>query len=149
MTTLAVLVLIFVRTDCPIANRYAPELERLQAAYARQGIDFRLVYLDPAITPAQVEAHRQEYGSTIPAMADPQRRYQRLAHVRVTPEAAVFVGERLVYHGRIDDRYVDFGKTRARPIHRDLEETLAEIVAGKTPTPRETKAFGCAVQDLR
>ena len=30
----------------------------------------------------------------------------------IAPEAAVFAGGRLVYHGRIDDRFVDFGIDR-------------------------------------
>jgi len=38
-----------------------------------------------------------------------------MARVKVTPEAAVFmVDGHEVYRGRIDDRYVDFGKRAAR-----------------------------------
>ena len=55
MASLAVLVLLFIRTDCPIANRYAPELERLHALYAPKGIEFRLIYAEPNLTPAQIE----------------------------------------------------------------------------------------------
>ena len=148
MASLAVIVLLFIRTDCPIANRYAPELERLHALYAPKGIEFRLIYVEPNLTPTQIEAHRQEYGYIIPAFPDPGRRQQRQAHIRVTPEAAVFAQGQLVYHGRIDDRYLDFGKTRPQPLHRDLADTLAALAAGKTVKPHETKAFGCAVQDL-
>jgi len=39
-------VLVFVRTDCPIANRYAPELRRLQDRFVRGGVAFWLVYPD-------------------------------------------------------------------------------------------------------
>jgi hypothetical protein len=41
-------VLVFVRTDCPISNRYAPELRRLQDRFAPRGMAFWLVYPDPA-----------------------------------------------------------------------------------------------------
>ena len=37
-------VLLFARTDCPVSNRYAPDLQRLYEKFAPQGIDFRLVY---------------------------------------------------------------------------------------------------------
>ena len=40
-------------------------------------------------------------------------------------------GPRLVYRGRIDDRYVDFGTARAAPTTRDLEQVLDAIVAGE------------------
>src|SRR5688500_2972740 len=40
-------VFVFTRSDCPIANRYAPELERLQRRAAAASIDFWLVFVDP------------------------------------------------------------------------------------------------------
>jgi hypothetical protein len=142
------LTLFFIRTDCPVSNRYAPVMEHLYEAFHDKGIDFRLVYVERDLTPAQMEAHRREYGYTIPALADPDRRYVQLAHARMTPEAAVFVQGKLIYRGRIDDRYLDYGKTRPEPSRHDLEDVLTEIVAGKTLRPRETKGFGCAISDL-
>src|ERR1700729_1688584 len=43
-------VFIFVRTDCPITNRYAPELQRLSEAFAADAVQFWLVYPDPSET---------------------------------------------------------------------------------------------------
>ena len=40
-------VFVFVRTDCPISNRYAPEIKRLHERYRDQGVAFDLVYVDP------------------------------------------------------------------------------------------------------
>src|SRR6202035_1794082 len=40
-----VLVLIFVRTDCPIANRYAPLLQEMNRKYEQRAL-FRLVFPD-------------------------------------------------------------------------------------------------------
>ncbi|HZA35181.1 MAG TPA: hypothetical protein VE505_09650, partial [Vicinamibacterales bacterium] len=37
------LVLVFMRSDCPISNRYAPELERLQRQAAAAAIEFWMV----------------------------------------------------------------------------------------------------------
>src|SRR5437879_13737162 len=42
-------VLLFVRTDCPISNRYAPELIRLNKEFSSSAV-FYLVYADPANT---------------------------------------------------------------------------------------------------
>jgi hypothetical protein len=36
-------VFLFVRTDCPISNRYVPEIQRLSEKFAARGIQFRLV----------------------------------------------------------------------------------------------------------
>jgi hypothetical protein len=81
-------------------------------------------------------------------LRDPDRSLLARAHALITPEAAVFVRNRLVYHGRIDDRYVDIGKARPQPLHRDLNEVLSAIVAGKSVPIRDTKAIGCAIADL-
>jgi len=71
----------------------------------------------------------------------------------VTPEAAVFVPggprARLVYRGRIDDRYVAFGRVRAAPTTHDLEDAVAATLAGR-PVPHDvTPAVGCFIPDLR
>ncbi len=100
-------VLLFIRSDCPVSNRYAPDLQRLYERYSSRGVDFRLVYPEPGLTAAAMEKHSQEYGYTIPALLDSGHEYVNRARARITPEAAVFVHGELVYHGRIDDRYVE------------------------------------------
>jgi hypothetical protein len=56
------------------------------------------------------------------------------------------MGGQLVYTGRIDDRYVEFGRTRAAAEHHDLEDVLAAVVAGKVPRYRETRALGARLR---
>jgi hypothetical protein len=143
------LVLLFVRSDCPISNRYAPEIQRLYGQYSRQGVDFRLVYAEPGLTAAAMEKHRKEYGYTVPALLDSGHRYVNRARARVTPEAAVFVQGRLIYLGRIDDRYADLGKARPEAVRHDLQDVLAATTAGKSIRRRETKAIGCAIEKPR
>jgi thiol-disulfide isomerase/thioredoxin len=143
------LVLLFIRTDCPISNRYAPEIQHLYKTYEPQGVDFRLVYPERDLAVAAIAKHRLEYGYSIPALPDANHRYVARAKIRATPEAAVFVHGELVYRGRIDDRYIDFGKFRSDASKHDLDEVLAAVVAGKAMRFRETKAIGCAIEDRR
>jgi hypothetical protein len=141
-------VLLFVRSDCPISNRYAPDLERLYKIYSPRGIEFRLVYSEPGLTAEALKRHSTEYGYSIPALLDPDHRLAELAKADITPEAAVFVHGKLVYLGRIDDRYVSIGRARARPTSRDVEDELAAILAGKVPPFHQTEAVGCAIEAL-
>ncbi len=141
-------VYLFTRTDCPISNRYAPEVKRLYERYGRS-VQFVLVYPDRDLTAEAREQHRVDFGYPMPAVGDPKHELVRKTGVRVTPEAAVYVGDRLIYRGRIDDRYVDFGQSRPQPTTHDLDDVLAAVTAGKTPPFRETKAIGCAIDDLR
>jgi hypothetical protein len=145
-------VLVFTRTDCPISNRYAPELRRLGERFARRGVAFRLVYADAAETPVSIRAHMRAFGLRGDALRDPRHELVRLAGATVTPEAAVFVpdpsGPRMVYRGRIDDRAVDFGRARPEPRTRDLADVLDALLAGRAPTPRTTTAVGCFIPEL-
>ena len=146
---LALTVLIFVSTECPVSNRYAPEITRLHAEFARRGFHFRLVYPNPADQDAAIRQHLEAY--RLPALAerDPAHRLVTLAGATVTPEAAVFdAAGRLVYRGRIDDRYIDFGKDRHTPTQRDLENALDAALAGTPIAVKQTQAIGCILADL-
>jgi hypothetical protein len=146
-------VLVFTRTDCPISNRYAPELRRLGERFTRRGVAFRLVYADPTETPAAIREHMRAFGLGGGALRDPQHELVRLAGATVTPEVAVFVphpsGPRMIYRGRIDDRAVDFGRARPEPRTRDLADVLDALTAGRTLTPRTTTAVGCVIAELQ
>jgi thiol-disulfide isomerase/thioredoxin len=140
------LVLLFVRTDCPISNRYAPELERIYEKYSAEGFDFRAVYPEPGLASQDMDRHRAEYGLKMPASLDPDRHYVNLAKASVTPEAAVFVESKLVYRGRIDNWYVDIGKSLPKPTEHTLEDVLRLISEGKVPAFRETHPVGCVIE---
>ncbi len=145
-------VFVFVRTDCPISNRYAPELRRLDEKYRTRGVNFWLVYPGLKVSPASIQAHLREYAYSLPALQDPEQQLVKLTGVHVTPEVAVYSGTgeraRLVYHGRIDDRVVDFGKARQSASKHELEETLDSILNGKPVRVSATQAIGCFIADL-
>jgi thiol-disulfide isomerase/thioredoxin len=147
-----VVVLVFVTHDCPIANRYAPELTRIYQKYRNQGVDFQLVYADPDLSPDVIRNHLKEYFLPMPALRDPEHDLVRLAGATRTPEAAVYHrsnnGLNLVYRGRVDDRFVDFGKTRAAAVTQDLDDTIRDVLAGKEVTVPRTKAIGCYLGDF-
>jgi thiol-disulfide isomerase/thioredoxin len=142
------LVLLFLRTDCPISNRYAPEIERIYEKYSAQGVEFRSVYPEPGLTSHDLERHQQEYGLKIPASLDPNHHQVDLAKTAVTPEAAVYVQGKLVYRGRIDNWYVDIGKSLPTPTDHNLEDVLRLITQGKVPPLRETKPVGCVIEPV-
>lgn len=143
-------VFLFVRTDCPITNRYAPELQRLASQFKTQGVDFWLVYPDRTEKPQSVEKHIEQYQFPGIALLDPRHQLVALAHVTVAPEAAVFsAAGALTYHGRIDDRYVDVGKSRpGGPQTHDLEEAIASTLRGKPVLHVQTRAIGCSLADI-
>ena len=144
------IVFIFIRTDCPLSNRYAPEVRRLDNKFAKSGVRFWLVYPDPGESGEIIRNHIKEYEYRLKALRDPEHKLVKMTGAQVTPEAAVFSPSgRMIYRGRIDDRYVAFGKARAAPTTRDLEQVLEAILEGKQVTNRTTAAIGCFIPDLR
>ena len=139
-------VLLFVSTDCPLSNRYVPEMNRLASAYATRGVAFFAVQGDATTPLDQVRAHVKEFGYTFPYLIDPEEALAAYTGAVATPEAAVLspAGD-LLYLGRLDNRMEDFGKERIRVTEFDLRDALDAVLAGKpVPHPR-TKALGCAI----
>ena len=141
-------VLFFVTTDCPLSNGYAPEMNRIEQAYAPRGVLFYAVQGDTTIPDEEVRRHAREFGYRFPALLDP---HQILAHhtgATVTPEAVVLSAEGAVlYLGRIDNRVEDFGKTRIEATEFDLRDALDAILAGRPVAHPRTRALGCAITD--
>lgn len=143
-------VFLFVRTDCPITNRYAPELARIADEFSRDHVAFWLVYADRSETATSIQNHVAEYHLPGTPLRDPQHQLVAYAHVTVAPEVAVFdKAGRLEYHGRIDDRYVAVGKSRPAAQVHDLEDAIREVLAGKPVANAETRAIGCSLADLQ
>lgn len=146
----AVHVFLFVRTDCPLTNRYAPEIHRIASEFSSRGVDFWIVYPDPAETDAGIAAHMEEYKLPGTPLHDARHELVKRAHASIAPEAAVFDhAGRLEYVGRIDDRFIDFGKARPAPQTHDLEDAITAVLAGKPVAGPRTKAIGCSLADVR
>jgi len=143
-----VVVLIFVRTDCPVSNRYAPAIQQLGAKNAGRAVFF-LVYPSKKETADSIRKHDREFGYRLAALRDPQHILVKESQAQITPEAAVFdANRRLVYHGRIDNLYEDFGHARKSATTHELADAIEAAIAGKKLTANATPAVGCYISDL-
>jgi thiol-disulfide isomerase/thioredoxin len=143
-----VVVLLFIRTDCPISNRYAPLLETLSERYQGKAA-FWLVYPDRSESASQIRVHLEDFHYSIPALRDTRHALVKRSQATITPEAAVFdASGRLLYHGRIDNRYEDFGRARAAATTHELEDSILAALEGKPPAAPHAKAVGCYISDL-
>jgi len=143
-----VVVLIFVRTDCPISNRYAPTIQQLGTDRMDQ-VTFFLVYPSRKETGEVIRKHDKDFGYTFAAIRDPQHILVKQSAAQITPEAAVFnASGQLVYHGRIDNLYEDFGHTRKSATTHELADAIEAAIAGKSLGASATPAVGCYISDL-
>jgi peroxiredoxin len=144
------ILLFFVTTDCPVANSYVPEMNRIHDAYASRRVRVYGVQADPTVTDAAVAAYAKDFRYGFPLLLDPRQELVRLAGATITPQAAVLAPDgRVLYLGRIDNRVADFGKQRPQATEADLREALDAVLAGR-PTARPfTKSIGCAINRVK
>ena len=143
------IVLIFLASDCPISNRYAPLVNRIYEAYKEKGVEFYGVYPMSSETIEGIKTHRNDYGYQFPSLIDKYHVLVDLAEANVTPEASVYLPENdtWAYRGRINNLYVDFGKWRRNPTENDLTDALDLILSGKAIEPKKTRAVGCYIHE--
>ena len=140
---------VFTRTDCPISNRYAPEIRRLLERFEPLGVEFVLVYPDASQSATAIREHLASFEYLCRPLRDPRHELVRLAGATVTPEAALFGRDgALLYLGRIDDRFTDFGKARLHADSRDLENALIAVTTNERVPVSRTRAVGCFISDL-
>jgi len=143
-----VIVLVFLRRDCPVSSRYAPVIQQISKQYADR-VGFWLVYPDKSETSQTIRQYLAEYGYRLPALRDPEHVLVKLGHAQITPEVAVFDrGQHLVYDGRVDDWFVDLGRSRPAPTTHELDDAIRAALAGKPVAKNEVRGVGCYISDL-
>jgi hypothetical protein len=142
-------VLLFVSTDCPVSNRYAPDVQKLYATYAKDGVAFWLVYPNPADAVSDIRDHIKQFSYPGTALRDVKHDLVRRAGATITPEAVVYDGRGVMtYRGRIDDRYSAVGIEKAMATRHDLQDAIAATLAGKSVREKTTQAVGCYIADF-
>ena len=141
-------VLIFITVECPIANGYAPEINRLVTDYSSRGVSFTLVQVDRDLTVAQALEHARAYGFKCEVVLDPEHRLVKAIGATVTPEAAVMDSSgRMAYRGRIDDQYAELGKKHMEASIHDLAAAIDAVLQGEPVAHPRTKAIGCFISE--
>jgi hypothetical protein len=143
-------VVVFTRSDCPVSNRYAPDVRSLYENFHPKGVDFYLIYVDPSEKPDVIRQHLKQYEYPCPGLRDPEHTLVALTGATVTPEAVVFDNKwQIVYRGRISNQYEELGKARTNSTKHDLQDAIEAALAGRPVAERFTRAIGCYIIDLK
>ena len=71
-------VLFFAASDCPVSNRYVPEIARLTQEFGAQGVRFWWVYPNADDTAQVVAGHNRDYSITGDTILDPRQSLVKL-----------------------------------------------------------------------
>jgi hypothetical protein len=81
-------VLFFAASDCPISNRYIPEIQRIAKQFDPLGVRVWFVYPNPGDDAKVIRAHDLEFAITANTALDTEQTLTRMAQATITPEVA-------------------------------------------------------------
>lgn len=138
-------VVAFLGTECPLANRYAGRLTELAKEFASKGVAFLGVISNQQDSISKIAQLASEHKVTYPLLKDVSNVVADQFEARRTPEVFVLDDKRIVrYHGRIDDQF-GIGYARPKPTRRDLAVALEELLEGKAVSRPVTETEGCCI----
>jgi peroxiredoxin len=138
-------VVLFLGTECPINNAYAPRLAALHKGYAGKGVAFVGINSNCHDTATRIAAHAKEHGLPFPVLKDPANVVADNFGAQRTPEAYLLAPSgKVLYRGRIDDQF-GIGYRRKEPLRRDLALALDEVLAGRPVSRPVTPVAGCLI----
>lgn len=139
------LAIVFLGTECPIANQYLPALSELQQKYPAEKLQLIGVNANPSDTADEIAAHAQEFGINFPVLVDAEQSVLSLLGAKRTCEVFLLDQRRtLRYRGRIDDQF-GYSYKRDQPGNTELTDALDAVLAGEAVATTETEAQGCLI----
>lgn len=136
------IVVMFIATQCPVSNAYNTRMAKLYEEYQSKGVTFLGINSNKQESIEEIKKHSKENKFGFPVLKDKNNVIADKFEASFTPEIYVLSPKfEILYHGRIDDsRREDNVKSH------DLRNALDEILAGKSVSAKETKAFGCTIK---
>lgn len=140
-------VLVFISSTCPIANGYAPEIKRLHQQYNDRSLAIFAVHTETDLTDQAAAEHQQRFDYGCPILIDPDRNLVQQTGASITPEATLLDSHgRVVYRGRIDDRFPDLGIQKSVASKTELRDAIENLLSGRPIDPDRTTAVGCFIE---
>jgi len=141
-------IVVFTCNHCPFAKKYEDRINDLAKKYKSKGyILLAINPNNPAIEPADsfelMQKRAKEKGFAFPYLFDDGQKIFPQYGATKTPHVFLLDKNRVVkYIGAIDDN-VD---SAADVKEKYLENAIAALESGKTPSPETTKAIGCSIK---
>lgn len=141
-------IVVFTCNHCPFAVKYEDRIIDLAKKYKSKG--YILLAINPNDPAAQKEdsyalmqVRAKEKGFTFPYLMDEGQKIYPQYGATKTPHVFLLDKNKVVkYIGAIDDNVDDANDVK----EKYLENAIAALESGKTPSPETTKAIGCTIK---
>jgi peroxiredoxin len=140
-----VVVLVFLGTECPLAEVYAPKLAEVARKFEARGVGVFGVDSNSQDGPVAIGRFADRHVLPFAVLKDVSHDLADRLGAERTPEVFVLDDSRaVVYRGRIDDQYA-IGIHRPAPTRHYLIDALEAVLAGRPVATPRTNAVGCAI----
>lgn len=145
--SLAPVAIVFLDTGCPIANRYSPEMNQFHELAKSNGVELYGMLSDPLLTLKEAQAFQQKYKLEFPLIWDANGDLAMRLKPTHFPECFVIgKDDKLVYRGRIDNRFAAVGKLRQNITSHELRDAIVAISKGIKPATNYAPPIGCVFE---
>lgn len=142
------LLVVFTCNHCPYAQAIWPRLIRL-AGHAK-GLGINTVGVNPNIhpnypedAPERMREKIQEWEIEFPYLVDESQQTAKAFKAQCTPDLYLFdQGQKLVYHGRLDDNW----KNEAKVKREELREAIEALTSGNLISSKQNPSMGCSIK---
>lgn len=130
--------------DCPISRRMLPRMMELAREANERGVDFYGVVSDDSTEMAQLRDYLKEYAIEFPVVFDGNTDIAKTLKSAVKPESFVFAKDgKLLYRGRIDNRFASIGRLRNHFDQHDLLDAIVAAAEAREPDVATAAPVGC------
>lgn len=138
-----IIVLDFWSCQCPVSARYEDYMKKLNSDYASKKVVFLAVDANKTESTDWITKVAKERDVTFPILLDKGSAIADKFNAQHTPEMFILDKNGVVqYHGAPDNQ-----KTSADANYKDYARAAIDsLLAGKTVSTQETKAFGCSIK---
>ena len=141
-------IVVFTCNHCPFAKMYEARINDLAKKYKSKGYVLLAINPnDPEVQPEDsfelMKVRAKEKGFAFPYLMDEGQKIYPQYGATKTPHAFLLDKNRVVkYIGAIDDNVDSAADVKVKY----LENAIAAVESGKTPSPDNTKAIGCGIK---
>lgn len=133
--------------DCPWAQRYAAEFQRLQQQDSFKTIQFVALIPGKSYTSEEVMEFRQVTGYTAPIYRDTDEKTMRWLKAEISPQFFLLDDQKKIrYDGAFDNRLRDLGQHRIKADSAYFALALTALLQHQPIKPKKTKAIGCYLE---
>jgi thioredoxin-related protein len=137
---------LFLLDDCPICLNYTVLLNDLYTEYGSR-INFQGYFPNFSSKPKKIEFFKETYHIEFPVQTDYYKEQAKKWNAQVTPEVILYnnTTKKIIYQGRIDNKFVRIGKRRNVVTEHNLVNAIELTLESKEVLPSFAEPVGCFI----